>query len=239
MGLKPETGVILLTGGLDSATVAAIAKDEGYELSAPTCLYGQRHKIEIDSAKKIAAYFGIDEHKIIEIALDDIALSSLTGEGDIPKGRSAEEMVSEIPTTYVPARNLIFLSYGVSYAESIDARVVFTGVNAIDFSGYPDCRPEFIKAFQRAVDEGTKTGVSGERGIKIKTPLLFMKKKEIIEKGLSLNVDYSLTHSCYSPKGDGTPCGDCDSCILRERAFEKIGISDPVYERIMKEKKLK
>lgn len=233
-----KKAVVLLSGGLDSATASAIAREEGFEIYALTFLYGQKNEIEINSARRIADYFDFRNHLIMEIPLGKLAKSSLTGEGNIPLERSADEMASKIPTTYVPGRNLIFLSYAVSYAESIGAENIFTGVNAVDFSGYPDCRPEFVKSFQKVVDEGTKAGVSGEGRMEIRAPLLYMSKKEIIEKGLSLGVDYSLTHSCYSPKDYGIPCGKCDSCILRNKAFKEIGINDPVYERIMKEKNL-
>jgi len=238
MEQRCKKAVILLSGGLDSATTVAMAREEGFELYALTFLYGQRHEIEINSARKIAEFFYLSNHLIIEIPLGELAKSSLTGGDDIPLERSYNEIASEIPSTYVPGRNLVFLSYAVSYAESISATNIFIGVNAVDFSGYPDCRPEFVKAFQKVVDEGTKAGVSDEGRIEINAPLLYMSKKEIIEKGLSLNVDYSLTHSCYSPKDDGIPCGKCDSCILRNKAFKEIGINDPVHERILKEKKL-
>ncbi|RMF92558.1 MAG: 7-cyano-7-deazaguanine synthase QueC [Candidatus Schekmanbacteria bacterium] len=225
---RDEKAVVLLSGGLDSATVAAIAKDEGYDIYALTFLYGQMHSIEIESAKKIAAFLDVENHMIIELPLGSFANSSLTGVGKIPMGRNMNEISSGIPSTYVPGRNIIFLSYAVSYAESIGANNVFIGVNSIDFSGYPDCRQEFIDAFQKAVDTGTKAGVEGKKGIRIRAPLINLSKREIIEKGLSLNLDYSLTHSCYSPKENGMPCGKCDSCIIRSNAFKEIGIDDPL-----------
>ncbi|HOJ50487.1 MAG TPA: 7-cyano-7-deazaguanine synthase QueC [Spirochaetota bacterium] len=219
-----KKAVVLLSGGLDSATTAAIARSEGYEIYAITFSYGQRHKIEIKSAKRIAKEIKVKEHKIIKIDLRTFGGSSLTDNIDVPKERDIEN-IKEIPLTYVPARNTIFLSYALAYAEVIDADSIFIGVNAIDYSGYPDCRPEYIKAFNEVSRLGTKKGVEG-RPILIKTPIINMTKKEIIKKGLELGLDFSKTHSCYDPI-KGKACGKCDSCLIRKRAFLELGIEDP------------
>ena len=231
MGKK---AVILLSGGLDSTTLMAIAKQEGYELYALTFRYGQRHENEIICAKKVASVFNAKEHLIFDIDLAKIGGSSLTTNAPVPKERGINEISASIPSTYVPARNTIFLSIALAWAETIGSRAVFIGVNSIDWSGYPDCRPEYIRAFQNMADLATKTGVEDKEKIKIFTPLINMAKGEIIRKGISLGVDYSLTHSCYDPlKGEGNgswgkPCGACDSCLLRKKGFAEAGVIDPL-----------
>jgi 7-cyano-7-deazaguanine synthase len=216
--------VVLLSGGLDSCTAAAIAKSEGFELYALTIAYGQRHAIEVDAARRIAASLGVARH--VELALDLSAFggSSLTGDGDIPKDRVLDE--TGIPSTYVPARNTVFLSLALAWAEALGAADIFIGVNAVDYSGYPDCRPAFIEAFERLAGLATKAGVEGSR-FRIHTPLIRLSKAEIIRRGLDLGVDYGLTRSCYDPAPDGAPCGRCDSCLLRARGFAEAGVRDP------------
>ncbi len=226
----PSKAVILFSGGLDSTTVLAIAKENGYSLFALSFDYGQRHRIEIENALKLGKIYGVKEHKIAKIDLRLFGGSSLTDDIEVPKNRKSEEMENEIPITYVPARNTIFLSYAIAYAEVINADYIYIGVNAVDYSGYPDCRPEYIKAFEKAANLGTKRGISGNP-FQIKTPIIKMTKEEIIKKGISLNIDYSETHSCYDPSVNGLACGICDSCIIRKNAFDKAGITDPTkYE---------
>lgn len=222
-----KKAVILLSGGLDSATVAAIADSEGYSLYALSFEYGQKHRVELDAAKKIAELYRAEEHVIIPlnpIVFKSSSLSSLSV-SSVPKDRIVEDE-KNIPTTYVPARNILFLSYALSFAETVGSCDIFIGVNALDYSGYPDCRPEFIDAFQKIADIGTKTGVENNR-ILIHAPLIQMTKSEIIRKGVSLGIDYSLTHSCYDPSEDGGACGRCDSCLLRKKGFKEAGIPDP------------
>lgn len=222
-----KKAVILLSGGLDSATVAAIADSEGYSLYALSFEYGQKHRVELDAAKKIAELYRAEEHVIIPlnpIVFKSSSLSSLSV-SSVPKDRIVEDE-KNIPTTYVPARNILFLSYALSFAETVGSCDIFIGVNALDYSGYPDCRPEFIDAFQKMADIGTKTGVENNR-ILIHAPLIQMSKSEIIRKGVSLGIDYSLTHSCYDPSEDGGACGRCDSCLLRKKGFKEAGIPDP------------
>ncbi len=221
MGIK--RAVILLSGGIDSAVTMALAKSEGYELYPITFDYGQRHRIEIEAAKRIAKTLGAKKHFIFNIDLKSIGGSSLTSESEVPKDRSMEEIGEGIPSTYVPARNTIFLSLALAFAEVLEADSIFIGANYIDYSGYPDCRPEYISAFERLANLGTKRGVEG-RPFRIVAPLIQMKKSEIIRKGLELGVDFSLTHSCYDPLPDGKECGRCDSCIIRRRAFEEAGL---------------
>jgi len=230
-GVNPmpeKKAVILLSGGLDSTTLLAIAAKDGYELYAVTFLYGQRHSVEIESAKKAAAMFKVKKHSIIELPIDKIVLSSLTGSGEIPMDRTEADIKSGVPSTYVPARNTVFLSLALAIAENIDAEAIFIGVNALDYSGYPDCRPSFIDAFQRLADVATRRTACGDGKIEIKAPLIDMKKSEIIRKGIELGVDYSVTHSCYSPDEEGRSCGRCDSCVLRKKAFTELGMVDPV-----------
>ena len=225
-----KKAICLLSGGLDSSVTLAIAKSEGYEVYAMTFIYGQTHSKEIEAAKKIAKHFKVREHKVIGLDLSEIAKSSLISGAEIPTGRSAEEIISckEIPSTYVPGRNIIFLSLALAYAESIDADAIFIGANAVDFAGYPDCRPEFFEKFQELINIGTKRGVEGNP-IKIKTPIINLTKAEIIKKGLSLGVPFELTWSCYL--GKEKACGKCDSCILRLKGFKEAGLKDPIeYE---------
>ena len=218
--------VILLSGGLDSTTCLAIAKHQGFNLSALTFNYGQRHDFELKSAQKIVDHFQIKNHSVVNIDLAQFGGSALTDEIDVPKDRSESEM-TDIPITYVPARNTVFLSLALAWAETINAFNIFIGVNVLDYSGYPDCRPEYIAAFEKTANLATKAGVSGER-FKIHTPLINMKKSEIILNGLKLGVDYSLTSSCYDPLKNGTPCGHCDACILRLKGFQEADAIDPL-----------
>ncbi len=224
-----KKGVILLSGGLDSATTAAIAIDMGFNLSALTFFYGQRHDIEIKYAERLVSFFKIENHVKVEIPTE-IFRSALTKASgiDVPKNRGID--TSDIPETYVPARNIIFLSYALAYAESSGASDIFIGANAVDYSGYPDCRGEFFKTFKKMADIGTKAGVEGN-GFNIHTPILDMTKPEIIREGVRLGMDYSLTHSCYDPSPEGYSCGSCDSCILRHNGFIDAGVADPTKYR--------
>jgi 7-cyano-7-deazaguanine synthase len=223
-----EKAVILLSGGLDSTTVLAIARSEGYRPYAISFRYGQRHSIELECASRIATAMGVEKHVIINCDLRAIGGSALTDQMGVPKLRSAEDMSSGIPVTYVPARNTIFLSFALAWAEVLGAKDIFIGVNALDYSGYPDCRPEYIEAFEKLATLATKAGVEGRLPLKIHTPLIAMTKAEIIGTGLKLGVDYSLTHSCYDPSAGGIACGACDSCLLRLKGFEEAGASDPL-----------
>ena len=218
--------VILLSGGLDSTTCLAIAKHQGFDLNALTLNYGQRHDFELKSAQKIVDHFKIKNHSVVNIDLAQFGGSALTDEIDVPKDRSESEM-TDIPLTYVPARNTVFLSLALAWAETLNAFNIFIGVNVLDYSGYPDCRPEYIAAFEKTANLATKAGVLGER-FKIHTPLINMKKSEIILNGLELGVDYSLTSSCYDPLKNGTPCGHCDACILRLKGFQEADTLDPL-----------
>jgi 7-cyano-7-deazaguanine synthase len=226
--MEKQSAVVLLSGGLDSTTVLAIALAEGYAVYAMSFRYGQRHSIELESARRVAAAMGVARHLIIDIDLRAIGGSALTDEIDVPKSRSSAEMSVGIPVTYVPARNTIFLSFALGWAEVLGAADLFIGVNALDFSGYPDCRPEYIEAFERMANLATKASVEGHTNLKIHTPLIAMTKSEIIRKGLELGVDYSLTHSCYDPTPEGLACGKCDSCLLRQKGFEEAGARDPL-----------
>jgi len=223
-----KNAIVLLSGGLDSATILAIAKSKNYDVFAISFDYGQRHKVELSQAKTIAQHMAVVEHHIINIDLRQFGDSALTDSIEVPSHRNEEEMSSCIPVTYVPARNTIFLSYALAYAEVKQCSNIFIGVNAIDYSGYPDCRPEFIAAFEKLAKLATKASVEGSDKIKIHTPLMHMTKAEIIKKGLSLGVNYELTHSCYSPNKIGLACGICDSCLLRLKGFEKAGEKDPL-----------
>ncbi len=223
-----KKAVALLSGGLDSTTALWVAKGEGYGVYALSFRYGQRHSVELESARRVAESSGVEKHLIVDIDLRAIGGSALTDEIEVPKERSADEMSSGIPVTYVPARNTIFLSFALAWAETLCASDIFIGVNALDYSGYPDCRPEYIEAFERMANLATKAGVEGRMRLKIHTPLVQMMKAEIIKRGLELGVDYSLTHSCYDPTPDGLACGKCDSCLLRLKGFAEAGARDPL-----------
>lgn len=223
--IKPKA-VVLLSGGLDSTTSLAIAQREGYEAYALTFRYGQRHSPEIEAARCVAARHGVAEHVIADIDLRVFGGSALTSGVSVPKGRPIKEMSVGIPVTYVPARNTIFLSFALAWAEVLGSSDIFIGVNALDYSGYPDCRPEYIDAYERMANLATKAGVEGRQRFKIHTPLIKLTKAEIIRKGLDLGVDYSLTMSCYDPSPEGAACGECDSCQLRLRGFAASGIHD-------------
>ena len=231
---KPKA-VVLLSGGLDSATVLAIAHGEKFNTYALSFSYGQRHAWELECARRVASALGATEHRIAAIDLRAFGGSALTAEIEVPKGRSEEEMASEIPITYVPARNTIFLSFALAWAEVLGASDIFIGVNAVDYSGYPDCRPEFIEGFERMANLATKAGVEGKQRLKIHTPLIALTKAQIIRRGIDLGVDYGLTSSCYDPSPVGEPCGACDSCVLRQKGFRENGMSDPLkYQRVGK-----
>lgn len=228
--LSKEKAIVLLSGGLDSTTVAAIAKAEGYAVHALSFDYGQIHKAELRAAARVAERLGLEKHLVLNVDLAAFGGSALTGDAEIPKHRSAEEMGEGIPVTYVPARNTVFLSLALAWAESLGATDLFIGVNALDYSGYPDCRPEFIEAFERMANLGTKIGVEGKR-IRIRTPLIAMTKAEIVRKGLSLGVDYGVTVTCYDASEAGEACGACDACLLRLKGFAENGANDPVTYR--------
>lgn len=222
-----KKAVILLSGGLDSATVLAIASDQGFECYCLTVLYGQRHGVEIECAKKVAKALAAKEHRFVIVDLREIGGSALTADIEVPKNSPGSD---EIPVTYVPARNTIMLSIALGYAEVLGSNDIFIGVNAVDYSGYPDCRPEFVSAFQSLSNVATKAGVTGQK-MEIHSPLINLTKPQIIEKGMSLGVDYGLTHSCYDPGAQGEPCGACDSCLIRLAAFAELGIPDPALSR--------
>lgn len=228
---ETKKAVVLLSGGLDSATVLAIARSQGYELYALSFSYGQRHIWELEAAKQVAASIGAAEHKIAQIDLRVFGGSALTDDIAVPKGRAMEEMGHGIPITYVPARNTIFLSFALAWAEVLGSSDVFIGVNALDYSGYPDCRPEFIEAFEKMANLATKAGVEGRQVLKIHTPLIAMSKAEIIARGIELGVDHGLTSSCYDPSPTGEACGQCDSCLLRQKGFRENGREDPLHYR--------
>jgi 7-cyano-7-deazaguanine synthase len=223
-----KRAVVLLSGGLDSATVLAICRAEGYEAYALSFHYGQRHEHELRAAKKVAESLGTTEHRIAEIDLRAFGGSALTAEIDVPKARSATEMARAVPITYVPARNTIFLSYALGWAEVLGSTDIFLGVNAVDYSGYPDCRPEFIRAFEQLANLATRAGAEEGARFRIQAPLLSLSKAEIIRRGVSLGVDYALTHSCYDPTPDGQACGRCDSSQLRLKGFREVGLTDPI-----------
>jgi len=225
--LKNKKAVVLLSGGLDSTTNMAIAKSMEFDIYALSFRYGQRNSPELEMAINTAKEFESKDHKIIDINLAAFGGSALTDDIDVPKNDGDEISSNDIPVTYVPARNLVFLSLSTAYAETLGAWDIFIGVNALDFSGYPDCRPVFIEAFQKTANLATKAGLSEENQIKIHTPLIHLKKSEIIQKGASLGVDYSKTLTCYDPTSDGLACGKCDSCVLRRNGFKEAGISDP------------
>lgn len=226
-----EKAIILLSGGLDSATCCAVALNEGYEVYAITFSYGQKHSVEVEKSEVVARYFSLAHHYILEIqaaVFSESALSRLSDK-QVPKDRDVDNQ-EDIPETYVPARNILFLSYALAFCEKIGARTIFIGINAVDYSGYPDCRPEFIENFRKMADVGTKVGL--ERGFDIRTPLINLSKADIIKLGMSLGVDYSITHSCYDPDEKGNPCGKCDSCKIRKKGFIDAGVPDPtIYRR--------
>ncbi len=224
---KKKRAVVLSSGGIDSTTAMAIARLEDYEIYSLSFRYGQRHAVELEAARRVAKALGAEQHMVIDVDLAKIGGSALTDDIQVPKSRTEQDMLKEIPVTYVPARNTIFLSYALALAEVIRATDIFIGVNAIDYSGYPDCRPEYIEAFEHMANLATKAGVEGKTRITIRSPLIHMTKAEIIQKGIELGIDYSITLSCYDPSPEGRACGQCDSCILRKKGFTKAGISDP------------
>ncbi|MBZ5725207.1 MAG: 7-cyano-7-deazaguanine synthase QueC [Acidobacteriia bacterium] len=221
-----RNAVCLLSGGLDSATCLALARREGYACYALSFDYGQRHKVELAAARRVAAALGVERHIVAAIGLDAFGGSALTAEIAVPKARSAAEMGRGIPVTYVPARNTIFLSFALAWAEVLESSDIFIGVNALDYSGYPDCRPEFIQAYERMANLATKAGVEGRTHLKIHAPLLELGKAQIVKLAHELGVKFSLTHSCYDPGAEGRPCGQCDACLLRRKGFEEAGIED-------------
>lgn len=223
-----KRAVVLLSGGLDSATSAAIARQQGFEIYALSVDYGQRHRFELESAANVAQAINAAEHKILPIDLAALGGSALTDDIDVPQGRSDDQISTGIPVTYVPARNTVMLSIALGYAEVIGAADIFIGVNAVDYSGYPDCRPEFIAAFEQVANLATKAGVEGALRFQIHTPLIKMTKAEIVSEGTKLGVDYSLTHTCYSPNREGISCGVCDACQLRLKGFAEAGLTDPI-----------
>ena len=226
MGAGPA--VVLLSGGLDSATVLAIAREAGFETHALSFDYGQRHDRELDSARQVAQALGAARHLVLRLDLRAIGGSALTADIPVPQGRSVEAMGAGIPVTYVPARNTIFLSHAMAWAEVLECQDIFIGVNALDYSGYPDCRPEFIEAFERLGNLATRAGVEGRTRLRIHAPLIRLTKAEIVARGADLGVDYGLTWSCYAPRPDGLACGRCDSCVLRAKGFREAGLRDPL-----------
>lgn len=223
----PRAAVLLLSGGLDSTTMLAHAVSQGFDVHAMTFRYGQRHAGEIEAAWRVAARYGVRDHVVVDIDLRTFGGSALTADIDVPKDRGAEAMGHGIPITYVPARNTIFLSFCLAWAEVLGASDIFIGVNALDYSGYPDCRPEYVEAFERMANLATRGGVEGTTPIRIRTPLLHLSKREIMELGRSLDVDYTITLSCYDPSPSGEACGHCDACILRLKGFAEAGSHDP------------
>ncbi|WP_418318169.1 7-cyano-7-deazaguanine synthase QueC [Piscinibacter sakaiensis] len=223
--------VVLLSGGLDSTTVLAIAREQGFEPYALSFSYGQRHLHELAAAEGVARAQGAARHVVAKIDLREFGGSALTADIDVPKGRSADDMSHGVPITYVPARNTVFLSFALAWAETLGASDIFIGVNALDYSGYPDCRPEYIAAYEAMANLATKAGVEGSQKLKIHAPLMQMTKAQIVAEGLRLGVDYSITSSCYDPGDDGRPCGGCDSCLLRAKGFAEAGMADPLYVR--------
>lgn len=230
MSEKPKA-VVLLSGGLDSATVLAIARAQGFETYALTFRYGQRHEVEVEAARRVAASLGAARHVVLDIDLTTFGGSALTDDIPVPKGRDMEEMTRAIPVTYVPARNSIFLSFALAWAEVLGTSDIFAGMNAIDYSGYPDCRPEYIAAFERMANLATKAGVEGTSRFAVHTPLIELPKAAIIRRGLELGVDYAQTVSCYDPSPQGEACGDCDACLLRRAGFAEAGAEDPARYR--------
>lgn len=228
MSFTPKA-VVLLSGGLDSTTTLAIAKSEGFQVYALSFRYGQRHQVELHNADYVAETMGVAQHLVIDIDLRSFGGSALTSDIEVSKDRSSLEMSSSIPVTYVPARNTIFLSFALAWAEVLEADHIYIGVNALDYSGYPDCRPEFIDAYENMANLATRSAVEGSHRTKIHTPLIHLTKAQIIQKGLELGLDYSITSSCYDPAPNGAPCGHCDSCQLRAKGFAEVGVVDPLY----------
>jgi 7-cyano-7-deazaguanine synthase len=225
--------VVLLSGGMDSTTTAAIAQSRGYDVHALTFQYGQRHSLELEAAKRVAERLGIRQHLVLAIDLRAFGGSALTSDRDVPKDTPLEEIGRQIPVTYVPARNTIFLSFALAWAEVLGASDIFLGANAMDYSGYPDCRPEFFRAFQTMADLATRAGVAEGRRLTIHTPLIQLSKREIIQQGLALGLDYGLTFTCYDPSNDGAACGRCEACLLRLKGFREAGIEDPaIYQTV-------
>jgi 7-cyano-7-deazaguanine synthase len=222
--------VVLLSGGLDSTTVLALARYEGWRCHALTVRYGQVHRQEVEAARAVAQALEAEEHRVLEVDLASWGGSSLVGGGPIPHGRSLEAMASGIPSTYVPARNTVLLALALAWAEVLGAECIFLGINVLDYSGYPDCRPEFLRAFEEVARRGTRHGVEG-RPLRLRAPLMNKTKAEIIRWGTALGVDYSLTHTCYDPGEDGRPCGTCDACRLRAKGFREAGLDDPLWKR--------
>jgi 7-cyano-7-deazaguanine synthase len=222
-----QNSVVLLSGGLDSTTCLAIAKSEGYEVYGISFRYGQRHRCEVEAAKRVARSMGVRRHIVMDIDLGQFGGSALTDDIEVPKRQGLDAIGSEIPVTYVPARNTVFLSLALAWAETLDVGDIFIGVNALDYSGYPDCRPEYIDAFERMANLAIKAAVEGTRPVRIHTPLIRLTKAQIIRRGLDLGVDYALTTSCYDPAADGAACGHCDACLLRLRGFRENGLEDP------------
>ena len=231
MSQQPKSAVVLLSGGLDSTTTSAIAKHEGFRLHALTFQYGQRHAVEIAAARRVAQAFAVERHVIVDIDLRIFGGSALTDDLAVPKSRASEEISHGIPITYVPARNTVFLAYALAFAEVTESEDIFIGVNALDYSGYPDCRPEYVQAFEAMANLATKATVEGHQRLRIHTPLMQLTKAQIIRRGLELGVNYGLTHSCYDPSPDGTSCGRCDSCLLRLKGFAEAGVADPIRYR--------
>jgi 7-cyano-7-deazaguanine synthase len=228
---EAKKAVVLLSGGLDSATALAVARRDGFRCHALTIAYGQRHAVELDAARRVAAALGAVEHRVADLDLRLFGGSALTADLPVPQDRSADEMAQGIPITYVPARNTIFLALALAYAEVIESFDLYVGINAVDYSGYPDCRPEFVRAFETLADLATRAGVEGKGRFHIHAPLIQLSKADIIRLGVSLGVDYGLTHSCYAPAADGAACGRCDSCMLRRAGFEAAGVADPTRYR--------
>lgn len=228
---KRPPAVVLLSGGLDSTTVLAIAKSQGFDCYALSFRYGQRHIHELKAAETVAMAQGVARHVIAQIDLREFGGSALTADIEVPKGRATTEMSHGIPITYVPARNTVFLSFALAWAETLGSSDIFVGVNALDYSGYPDCRPEYIESYEVMANLATKAGVEGTQKLKIHAPLISLTKAQIVQEGLRLGVDYSHTSSCYDPHEDGRPCGGCDSCLLRAKGFVEAGVKDPLYVR--------
>ncbi|RJO70836.1 7-cyano-7-deazaguanine synthase QueC [Nocardia panacis] len=231
MDTRPKA-VVLLSGGLDSTTVLAIAREQGFDPYAMSFRYGQRHRVELEAAKRVAAALGVAEHVVVDIDLRAFGGSALTADIAVPHHDSVEEIDAEqVPSTYVPARNTIFLSFALAWAETLGASDIFLGVSAVDYSGYPDCRPEYLESFERMADLATRAGVEGEQRLRIHAPLIALSKAQTIQRGLELGVDYAMTHSCYDPDAEGRACGGCDSCLLRGKGFTELGLTDPALAR--------